>query len=135
MGKINGARFDFSGVINYFKRYGYDCYDAVFEACDEVSKETVKKLRQASAAEFGNGKYAKGWTRTLEKGRLRGYATVHGKKPTYSLAHLLEKGHVVKNGTRRIVGEAPAYPHIGNIAQEAEDEAIDRTIQKLEAVE
>lgn len=135
MGLKNSSTFDFAEVVRtYLSRYGADCADALSEAIMEVSQESVKKLRQSSAAEFGRGEYSAGWTRTLEKGRMRTVATVHGKKPTYSLAHLLENGHVTKNGTGRTFDRTPAHPHIVDVAQWAEDEAINRTIEKLEAL-
>lgn len=134
MALVNSSTFNFRNVVQqYLTRYGADCADALSEAITEVSKESVKRLKQSSAAAFGSGEYAAGWTRTLEKGRMRTVATVHGKKPTYSLAHLLENGHVTKNGTHRTFRSTPAHPHIAEVAQWAEDEAVNRTIEKLEA--
>lgn len=131
----NSSSFDFAeGVQTYLQRYGVQCADALSEAITEVSNDAVKKLRQESAAKFGKGDYSQGWTRTLERGRMRTVATVHGKKPTYRLAHLLEYGHVSSNGTGRTFGSVAGREHIAGVAQWAQDEAIDRTIQKLEAV-
>ena len=133
---VNSSTFDFSDVVRtYLARYGALCADAMWDACVEVANESVKKLRQASAAQFGKGDYSKGWTRTLDKARYVRVATVHGRKPTYALAHLLEHGHVTRNGTNRTYAPTPAHPHIAEVEAWAIDEAINRTIEKLEGVE
>lgn len=135
MGVRNSSTFDFAEIVDrYLREYGVSCMDAVSEAITEVSGESVKKLRAESAAMFGRGEYSQGWTRTLERGRMRTVATVHGKKPTYALAHLLEHGHVSRNGTGRSFGNVPGREHIAKVAQWAEDETVDRAIQKLEAI-
>ncbi len=131
----SSSRFDFEDIYDtYLVRYGVQCLDAVEEAIVEVSQEAVKKLRAESAAQFGRGEYSQGWTRTVERGRLRRIAIVHGKKPTYALAHLLEHGHVSRNGTGRSYGNVKGRIHIEPVAEWAADEAIDRAIQKLEAI-
>lgn len=133
MAVVNSSTFNFSEVVNHIlDNYNNDVFYEVSEAIDEVSKEAVRKLKKESKAQFGDGEYAKGWMRTLEKGRLRVAATVHGKKPTYQLAHLLEKGHVTRNGTGRTYTPTPAHPHIEAVNQWAQDEVLDRAISKLE---
>ena len=100
MAVVNSSTFDFAEVARKFlDDYEVDVFTEVSEAIDEVSKEAVRKLRATSRATFGNGDYAKKWKRTLERGRVRTVAIVHGDKPTYALAHLLEHGHVTRNGT------------------------------------
>lgn len=131
----NSSTFDFAEIVQgYLQRYGVECADALSEAITEVSAESVKKLRQESAAKFGKGDYASGWTRTLERGRMQTVATVHGKKPTYRLAHLLENGHVSSNGTGRTFGTVPGREHIAGVAEWAADETVDRIVQKMEAL-
>lgn len=133
MAVINTSAFNFAEVVQKFiKDYSFEVLDDVFETVDEVAKEAVTRLRQTSSAQFGNGDYAKGWTKKLEKGRVSAYATVYGKKPTYALAHLLENGHVTRNGTGRTYARTPAHPHIQEINDWAQDEAYDRIVQKLE---
>ena len=133
MAVVNTSTFNFAEVISKFLgHYEIDVMTEVTEAIDEVSKEAVKRLKAESRAQFGSGPYASGWTRTIEHGRLRVYATVHGKKPTYRLAHLLEHGHVTRNGTGRTFDDTPAHPHIEAVATWAADEAVDRAVSKLE---
>ena len=112
--------------------YGLDAYDAVAESIDEVSKEALKKVRAAAKSAYGNGPYAKGWTRTVDKGRLTCAAAIHGKNPTYFLAHLLEHGHATRNGTGRVFPDTPGREHIDPVNDWAQDEAMDRIVSKLE---
>lgn len=133
MAIVHSSAFNFADVIQKFLQdYSVDVMTEVTEAIDEVSKETVKKLRAESASQFGGGDYSRGWTRKLENGRLRVFATVYGKKPTYQLAHLLEHGHVTRNGTGRTFRPTPAYVHIEPVEQWAVNEAVDRAVSKLE---
>lgn len=133
MAKVNSSTFNFAEVTKHIlDNYNNDVFYEVSEAIDEVSKEAVTRLKKESRAEFGNGEYAKGWARKLEKGRLRVTAVVYGKKQTYQLAHLLEKGHVTRNGTGRTYRPTPAHPHIQQVSDWAQDEALDRAISKLE---
>lgn len=128
MAVVNSSTFNFEEVVSkMLKDYGYEVMDEVYEALSEVSKEAVKKLQTQSAATFGKGEYSQGWTRTLEKKRLQTFATVHGKKPTYALAHLLEHGHALRNGER-----SRSFIHIAPVNDWAQDEALDRIVSKLE---
>lgn len=132
MAVVHSSKFNFAEVVEKFLRdYGTEVMDDVLETIDKVSKDTVKKLK-AESPQGATGDYAKGWTRKLERGRLRVYATVYGKKPTYKLAHLLEHGHVTRNGTGRTYAPTPAYPHIQKVNDWAQDEAVDKIVQKLE---
>ena len=133
MAKVNSSTLNFAEITKHIlDNYSNDVFYEMSEAIDEVSKEAVTRLKKESRAEFGKGEYAKGWTRKMEKGRLRVTAIVYGKKPTYQLAHLLEKGHVTRNGTGRTYRPTPAHPHIQQVSDWAQDEALDRSISKLE---
>ena len=134
MAVVNSSRFNFAEVVQKMLRdYGYEVMEEVYEGLDEASKKTVKKLRQEAKAAIpgtysNTGKYAKGWTRTIERKRLSAYATIHGKeRHTYALAHLLEKPHAKRGG-----GRSNAYPHIEKVNEWAQDEAIDCIVSKLE---
>lgn len=133
MAMVHTSAFNFYDVVRKFlDDYNVDVYTEVEEAIDEVSKEAVQKLRAESRAAFGKGEYASGWARKLEKKRIRVTATVYGKKPTSSLAHLLEHGHVTRNGTGRTYKPTPAHIHIEPVEQWAVNEAVDRAVSKLE---
>ena len=127
MAVVNSSRFNFSEII---QGYLYDFRDgvaeAVYESIDEVSKESVKRLKKD--APKVTGKYAKGWTRKLDKGRTTVGATIYGKKPeTYAVAHLLEHGHAKRGG-----GRVASVPHIAEVEKWAIVETEDRILTKLE---
>lgn len=119
-------------VNKLLTEYAGDVRADVEETITAVAKETAKKLQQESRAKFGNGDYAKGWTSQVEKGRVTVGAVVYGKKPTYALAHLLEFGHVTRNGTGRTFARTPAHEHIQPINEWAQDEAGKRIASRLE---
>lgn len=130
---VNSSRMNFKEVVDqYLNRYQADVWNALYKSIEEVSKETVARLKSDSKAKFGNGKYAKGWTRKVENGRTQVGATVYGKTGTYQLAHLLENGHVTRNGSGRKFNDTPAHVHIAPVAEWAIDEAIDRAITSIE---
>lgn len=130
---VSSSRFNFKeNIEEQLARYGADVFYEVFEAVDEVSKEAVSKLRKESPRGT-TGKYRKGWARKLDKGRVKVGATVYGKVPhTYALAHLLEHGHVTRNGTKRTYGRTNAVVHIEPVEEWATGELEDRIISKLE---
>lgn len=87
------------------------------------TKECVQKAAKAGVAALKGtspshtGAYAGGWTSKVEEGRLGATATIYnGKKP--GLPHLLEHGHVTRNGTDRTFGSTPAQVHIAPVEEE-----------------
>ena len=108
------------------KQYYPNVVETTTEVINEVSKEAVKKLKQDSP-KGAKGKYAKGWTRKVETGRLTVGATVYGKHGTYQLAHLLEHGHAKRGG-----GRTESLVHIAPVEQWAIDEAYERIMHRLE---
>jgi len=96
------------------------------EYADEVertSAECVRKVARAGAKTLRkvsprlSGKYAAGWTFKAEVRRLDASAVVYdGKAP--GLAHLLEHGHVTRNGTGRTYPRTPAHPHIAKVEEQ-----------------
>lgn len=136
---VNSSRMNFKEAIDeYLKVYRDDVWYELTKSINEVAREAAKKLRTESRAEFTpTGKhpgkeYYKGWTVKQENGRIRVGATVYGKSGTYQLAHLLEYGHVTRNGTGRKFSDTPAHEHIKKVSDWAITEAIDRTITNIE---
>lgn len=126
MAVLNSNRFDLREAVNQILReQKYYAVEALTQATDEVSKEAVQKLKSTSPKR--TGEYARNWARTINKGRLSTGATVYGKSPTYRMAHLLEKPHLKRNGER-----SKPIVHIEPVHTWAQEEVIDRIIQKLE---
>lgn len=96
-----------------------------------VAKAGVKALKAESrGAVGGTGKYASGWTSQIETGRTSTQGTLYnGKVP--GLPHLLEHGHVTRNGTGRTFDPTPAYPHIEKVEQELVKQFETEVMSKL----
>lgn len=124
------------GVINLesalkevLAEYGDEVYNVLGIAVDQVSEEAVKKL-QAGGSYGGTGAYNRDWTATDDPvGRFSKKKIVHNADH-YRLAHLLEKGHVSRNGTGRTFGNVKAYPHIKPVEEWAIQE-LPRKVEEL----
>lgn len=133
MAVVNSSRFNFKeniemAVNRFLKDYQGEVIEAVTEVIPQVAKESAKKLKDTSP-KGKTGRYAKGWTYKIEKGRLRIGATVYGKSGTYQIAHLLEHGHAKRNG-----GRVEPIEHIKPVEQWAVDEVFERVYDKLETI-
>lgn len=131
MAVVNSSTFNFKEVAhdmveNIMFGRGTSYAEAAYEVIPKVAKEAAAKLRKESP---GKGKYHKGWTSKVEKGRLKVVATVHGKDGTYQLAHLLENGHAKRGG-----GRTNPIVHIAPVEEWAINEAYDRIIDKIEGI-
>lgn len=119
-----------SAIKEILEEYGEDVYEVLSEAVEDVTEEGVKKLQSVNSfAPGGNpsGEYSADWTfEDVSKGRLQKKRVIHNSDH-YRLTHLLEKGHVSRNGTGRTFGRVPAYPHIKDV----EDWAITALPKKV----
>ena len=135
--KIKPVNLD-KAIAEILNQYGDDVYEVLDDCVKEVSDEATQKLRAVSTfATGGHTKYSSDWVNdeTL-KTTKKTERVVHNSK-YYRLTHLLEKGHVVKNGRTRITGEtwsAGAYPHIAPVNDWATKELprmVERKIQQI----
>lgn len=104
--------------------YGEKADEMIEKAAKKVAKKAKKELEAVSPKRSGGGKrYSQGWRITEDKDRMGNLVRIHNvNKP--GLAHLLEYGHVTKNGTGRIFGQTPAHPHIEKINQMAQEDFL-----------
>lgn len=97
------------------------------EDVERTSEECVKKVAQKGAKALRNsspvrsGKYASGWTSRVETSRTESVGIIYNKARP-GLAHLLEHGHVSRNGTGRTFGRVPEHVHIAPIEEEIAQE-------------
>lgn len=120
---------------------------AMVETCQEYTdevKETVEKgvveIGQEATAEVkmlapvydgdnkntSKGAYRKSWTYRVDKERGKINVTVYAKSPHYRLTHLLENGHLNRDGNTR----SRAIPHI-SIANTNAEKKVDKLLEDL----
>lgn len=89
---------DIEDILN---DYSHDIQDAIAEEAIKIAKAGQSKLKATSPKNKKNspnkGRYAKGWRVKTTKGR--GYVNcVIYNATDYQLTHLLENGHLTRNG-------------------------------------
>lgn len=105
------------------EEYAGDVNRDVAEITKKVTKAGAAAVKANAKKDFdGTGKYASGWTSTVETGRLSAQGTIYNSKVP-GLPHLLEHGHAKVGG-----GRVPGKIHIANveekIAREYEQEIL-----------
>lgn len=104
---------DISGILS---EYSKDIQKGTEEETISIAKENVKTLKSTSPKNVKNssrkGQYAKGWTYKKENGFGYIKCTIHNKTD-YQLTHLLEKGHLTRNGSK-----TKAIEHIAPVETE-----------------
>lgn len=110
-------------ISNMITQYGNDIIEGVDKSSRNIANKAVKALKETSPKDKGD--YAKGWRATKEQEFAEAsHYTIHNKTH-YQLTHLLENGHVTKNG-----GRTRKYPHIKKV----EEQVIDEYEQAVEEV-
>ncbi len=98
--------------------------EGVKRAVDETMDEMVKDTK--STAQSRTGRYKRKISATVGENTLMTYSKVwHVKKPDYRLAHLLDKGHTLRNG-----GRYGGNQHVAS----AEHRAVENFQRKIEEV-
>lgn len=87
---------DIHELQEFLDQLGIDIDEEMTVCTEMAAKGAVKQLKRSSREAFGNGPYAKSWSR---KKTADGWV-VYSKAPHYRLTHILENGHEVvdRNG-------------------------------------
>lgn len=121
-------------VSEVLKEFGDECLTVLDQSVKEVADEATEKLKNVTTFAPGrhpSGDYSKDWVNDeMPTARLKVKRVVHNEDH-YRLTHLLENGHVSRNGTGRTFGRVPAYPHIAPVNQWAEQELPRKVKEKL----
>ncbi len=129
-----------TAMLEAYTRYTTEVVEELEQELQKVAKEARKEVKQLSplytgtVRELKNGtkvymckepeKYKKGWRVFIEKTNGRFRVSVYNTQ--YRLTHLLEDGHINRDGTSR----ARAFPHI-SIANKHAEEKIDKFLEEL----
>ena len=105
--------------------YTQEVQEAVANSVTALAKEGRAKVKSNSPKR--TGEYAKGWAVSSENKKGRQTARIYNKT-NYQLTHLLENGHVVRNGTGRIgAGKKTSVagkPHIAPVNDWIQQEVV-----------
>lgn len=106
-------------ISSLFIKVESDCA----EVLAEVGKETVNELKATSPKK--TGKYSKSWKNRVLSTYTGSKLTVYNTQAP--LTHLLENGHLTRNGTTRTHNN----PHIKNANDNAQRKVIERLADKM----
>lgn len=129
MGKSIDASDLVKEVMNELKTYEKLSVTELEKITKKVAQEGRKKLIESSPRGKGSrkGHYADGWTvSAVKKGTDKFEFVVHNKKKP-GLTHLLENGHVLRQG-----GRAEAIVHIQPVEEWCNEEFERRVKERLE---
>lgn len=113
-----------SAIAETLQVYNSDLTEAVKENSKKIAKKYALKLKKQSPKLTGD--YSKNWTaKETGKGKYRSVYTIYNKDE-YPLTHLLENGHVGRDGKR-----VQANVHISPVEQEAVEEFMDTVTEAI----
>lgn len=110
-----------SVIQSALDEYATELTTGMQDAVKDVTKAGANAVKKAARQKFGNGKYAKSWKFKVEKDRLGAYGVIYSTKP--GLPHLLENGHMLRNG-RFWQGREHIKPVEEQIEKEFEEEVV-----------
>lgn len=98
-------------IPEILNKYSAEVQQTVAATLKKDAQEARNELKSVSP--HRTGKYAGGWSLKEESARFTTAYVLYNKTP--GLPHLLEFGHVIRNGTGRTFGHGGARPHIAAV--------------------
>lgn len=125
-------------ISEYAQKYGKEVVDEINDGLERIGREAVQEVKALSPVYAGDhvrnvkkygekvtsGAYKRRWTFTVDSQRGKITVTVYNRQ--WSLTHLLENGHLNRDGTTR----SRAIPHI-SIANQHAEEKVDKLLEGL----
>lgn len=118
-------------VSDILEDYADGVTDTIAPTIKEVSEETVETLKTSGDYGDRTGEYRKSFAYTMEKTFRGARSYVHNTGQEYRKAHLLEHGHVNRDGTTR----TKAHPHWKPAQQQAATAFLRKMRQNIKEVE
>ena len=118
--KVKPEQLD-AAIREQLETYSEEVRQNLNKNLKEVAEKTAETLKKGGTYKERTGKYTPDWSVTARKAvsAVKGEQySVHNRKH-YQLTHLLEKGHVTRNGRR-----TRAFEHILPAEQAAEELAV-----------
>ena len=132
MAKVKIKADNFSKEVSrILDEYEGDVTDNLKEITKNVAKSGATAIRNEANEKFRDvqlkkGRYGSGWTSTITKdARLYTIVTIHNVKYP-GLPHLLENGHLNRNGSR-----TPGRPHIAPVENQITEKFEKEVVTKL----
>lgn len=124
---------DLAGTLaEYCREYTEEITEKVEIGLKNIGSEAAREVEELSPVSDGSdksipkGAYRRSWTCRIEKERGKIAATVYVRGKHYRLTHLLENGHLNRDGTTR----SKKFPHI-SIANEHAQKKVDKLLEDL----
>lgn len=107
----------------YLNEYKEDIYEDVEELTKELTPQAKAEVQAKSPKD--TGKYSRSWTVSTTKGQ--NFYSAKIKNKLYQLTHLLEFGHVTRDGTSRTIPQ----PHIREVENKYKQILAKRLEQRI----
>ncbi len=116
------------------EQYAGTVTEIVNKQAEETAKWSAEELKKGGPYKERTGKYTKDWDSKIREkkvSKITGEVTysVYNKKH-YQLTHLLEKGHVKRNGSGRV----KAFEHIAPVEKQAEEQYTQKLSEEIESI-
>lgn len=112
-------------IVNELSKYSKEIDDKMADKIDEISKEVRDSLLNDKNIPTSTGKYKKSFYVKKVERRMGVKTNVIASK-SYRLTHLLENGHLTRDGKNR----TKAFPHWAK-AQELADKLTDKMLEEM----